>query len=560
MIAPGEARRQLGHLRDFGLYARAYWRLYDKQGVELAFRLNPAQARLEAVIREQQAAGEPVRLRVLKYRQAGISTWATARMQHHVQTHRGSTALSIADKMDLPAQWLRRARTWHEQTPEALRPTAGATNANELWFKALQSRYYIGSAEGTTPGMGATIQCIHCSECASWRDPDSVLADLLPALPPGPRTAVIQESTGRSVGDWWHQRYLEAKAGEGGYRAIFLPWWIQPEYRRDPGEVLEVTEDERALTAAGCDKAQLAWRRWMIATEFHGDEQVFANQFPSTEEEAFLAGGLSVFTPEQVRLARETVREPVWRGDLLPKPNPSEYALEGNESGGLVVWEQPDERYKYVVGADVQWGVKDTADFDAAYVECLDTGRVVAALHGHWDMGRYACLLAALGHHYNAAVLAPERNSQAASGVVAVLRGLAGNDWAYPNVWIRSGDLKLRDHRAEDYGWLTNEHTKAEIIAFAKEQTLAGGFDWADGSCVDEMAAYIRDEKGRLTAPEGAHDDRLMARMITANVAHRVRARVDLWKAAEPFVPQFNSMADRVRAQWGEDDEGFKEV
>ena len=62
---------------------------------------------------------------------------------------------------------------------------------------------------------------------------------------------------------------------------------------------------------------------------------------------------------------------------------------------------------------------------------------------------------------------------------------------------------------------------------------MLGQFDWCDVRAVDQMAAYIRDEKGKLTAPEGAHDDLLMARMITGVVAHRERSRTDLF--VDPF-------------------------
>ena len=370
---------------------------------------------------------------------------------------------------------------------------------------------------------------------------------------------------------------MEAKEGRSEYAALFLPWFIQPEYADNRatwhslGELTGreratieageryATADGRLVGFAGVTPGQIAWRRFQVRTEFHGDEDRFANQYPATEEEAFLAGGLNIFTPQQVSMARRTERPPVWVGDLLPSADPKDYTLNANPSGDLLVWEWPDVRHHYVVGADVQWGSKETADYDVAYVQCLESNRTVARLRGRYDMGRWATLLAALGTHYNGAVLAPERNSQAASGVVAVLRGLSGLGWSYPNVWIRSDDLKLRGHRPEDFGWLTNEHTKAELIAFAKEQTLAEGFDWADRMCVDEMAAYIRDDRGKLTAPEGAHDDCLMARMITAMVAHRVRATVDLYVDPTPAVYTFDGIQARMARVLGleRDDEGL---
>ena len=223
-------------LWNFRAYVLTWWKLYDKWGRHIDFNLTPAQKLIYSVAKCQQDNGKPIRVRILKYRQATVSTFCTAYMQHRAMTHSGHTALTIADKADLPAQWLRRCHRWYEQTPVEMRPHAGATNANELYFDCMQSRYYIGSAEGKTPGMGATIQSIHCSEIDSWINPDEVLSDLLPALPPGPDTCVFQESTGRAVAGWWYQRYYEARDDpKNEYESIFLPWFIQPEYQDEDG-------------------------------------------------------------------------------------------------------------------------------------------------------------------------------------------------------------------------------------------------------------------------------------------------------------------------------------
>jgi hypothetical protein len=532
-------------MRDFRRFAADWWKLFDKLGNELYFQLNPAQRLIEAEILRMQRAGRPVRLRVLKYRQAGVSSWATARMLHLALTHKGWVSLSIADKQDLPAQWLRRCQRWMEQLPGEP-PSVRARNALEIWLDKLHSRYYIGSAEGTTPGMGDTIRGLHCSEIASWRHPEPLLGDLLPALPPGPGTYLIQESTGRLRGDWWYQRYHAAKRGDEDYVALFLPWFIQPEYRDNPDEVLSHTDYEKGLLTLGCDDAQLAWRRRMLRDEFYGDEALFANQFPATEEEAFLAGGRNVFSTDEVSKARATIRPPVWRGDLLPSRNPSEFKLVGSGSSQLLIWdhdpqknEKPDPTRTYVIGADCQWGRRgEDPDFDAAYVECVETGKICAALYGRFDMGLWSKLLASVGFYYGNAVLAPERNSEAAKGVILPLLGQAGNNWKYPNIYVRDKRKRFGIRAPEDYGFLTDKHTKPDLVITTKERIDSiRGMDWADKRLVEELEAYIVDDTMTYTAPEGQHDDKLMARMITSYVSR------DVW----------NELAlRRPKADWGD--------
>lgn len=529
----------------FSRFAANAWQIHSKEGPLVPFILNPAQRVLEAVAQRQQRAKRPVRIRVLKYRQAGISVYSTTRFGlWPCITKEGTGALSIADKDKLVGQWIRRLRSLLYQLPA--RPSMGAESAEELWFNRLGSRYAIATAGGKTPGMGDTLRYVHCSEVASWDDPDGVLHDLIPAVPAIPDSAVIQESTGRSVGDWWYQRYHEAKRGAKGYEAIFIPWHIQPEYRADPAGITDLNPYEQRLTKIGVDRAQLAWRRWMLIEEFHGDTEAFANQYPADEDEAFLAGGVNVFKPHHIEPARETVRDPIWRGSILPEDNPAKFQLDTNDAGDLLIWEHPDNRYHYIIGADCMWGEKDKVDFDAGFVECLETGRLCAKLKGRFPLAYWGRLLAALGYYYNTAPLAPERNGKAADVLLPLLLGNIA-DWRYPHVWVRSDDVSLKGHRPQDYGWQTGDASKGALIAFAMSATLQGRFDWADATTVDQMAAYIKDENLKLTAPEGAFDDDLMGRMITGYVAHVQRPRTDLY--VEPVAPVYESrtLGQRLR-------------
>jgi len=530
--------------RDFESYVGSHWTIDTKQGKTVPFRLKPSQRLVQNLIDERRKKRKPIRLRILKYRQAGISSYCTALGQHLAQTRIAFGALSIADKLDLPAQWLRRGRKWLEQTPSYWRPQRGATNANELWFSDLRSRYYIGSATGHFPAMGHTLRYLHCSEIASWPmlgiDPDILLADMIPAIPPGPETWIPQESTGRVIGDWWYKAYYAAKKGEVDYDTIFLPWYIDPDYRLDASDIIDLTKAEQILVKMGVDREQLAWRRYMLTTEYHGDDALFANQFPATEEEAFLSAGRNVFTAEEVAKARDTIREPIWRGDIIPGGQPSEFRLAGSDGGPLLIWEHPEDGKHYAIGADVQWGKSETADYDACYVECVETGKICARWWGRVDMFAWSRILASLGHYYNTAALAPENNTEAGKGVMWPLLGLVG-DYRYPNLWVQFKKRPYGALRPVDYGWHTDAHTKPDMVISTHEAIFAHhGMDWADKDLVDEMASFITDKNAKMTAPKGQNDDRLMARMITGKVAESVRVEL----ASRPLEPFYGELTD----------------
>jgi len=565
-------------LESFPRYAQAFWKVSPKIGRPIPFRLNNPQRICWREMAKQRKAGRPVRQKWLKYRQGGISTFACAVMQHGAMTDVGCVSLSVADKQDLPRQWIRRALNWLEQTPESVRPVVSAASQLELYFAALGSRYYIGSAEGKTPGMGYTIRRFHASEVAMWLHPIDVLDDLMPAIPHDPDTWVIFESTGEMVGDYWHNAWWASRRGEDDYTALFLPWFVHEDYKEPADALGGLTAREKDLVAVagqwakdfpehaamigfdGLTDEQLMWRRMSLnGVPFLGDEDAWACKYPSTPEEAFLAGGRQLFTPDQVVEAMRTLREPVWRGNIVPGKNPLHFSLDENASGFMLVWEDPDPRYHYAIGADCQWGEREKSDFDVAYVECLETGKVCARARGHFPLPTWGRVLAAMGYHYNTAPLAPERNARAATALMPLLLGNVG-DWRYPNVWVRTDDVAMKGHRPQDYGWLTTDQSKGEIVQYAQSATLRGDFDWCDELAVQEMQSFVVRDDGTWGSPEGANDDCVMARMITGYVAHKLRGTTELHSEPQRIVYRMPTLRERVAAMiFADEDEGEDE-
>ena len=577
----------------FPVYAATLWRVRDKLRNPVAFILNPPQQLIWAYIVRQIEAGKPIRLRILKARQQGISMFCRLFILFWILLKNAHQAISIANRLDLPQQWVRQSKALVKQLQRQLSdaPRLSASNKAELWFEELDgSRYLIGSSEGETPGMGDTLNVIHCSEIASWKDPDGILTDLLQAVPPTMDTAIIQESTGRAMGDWWFQRYYEAKEPDCEFDCVFIPWYMSPEYDQDvvesrTGEDRHTWDDlgklnKRELgTLAYAERYQAAiahlykmpditpgqmmWRRKKVIDFFHGDEDLYANQYPACETEAFLSEGRNVFTEAQVRFARDTERDPVARYDLdlVSHWHPRNMTLQRNDdSGELVVFEKKNDNHHYVIGADCQWGATDRSDFDALFVQCLETDRVVARCKGRYDLAIWGKIIAGLGWYYNTACVAPERNAKAANSVMPLLLGKS-SEWRYPNIYVRSDKMGIKVSGPKGFGWYTDEHTKGELFSFAKTQTLAtdynettgrdeSRFDWCDSEAVEQMRAYIWDDMGKMTAPVGAHDDLLMARVITALVSHYHKPNVDLYIEKPKYEMRFPMTTPHERLRW----------
>ena len=237
----------LAGFRDFETHAGACWTVNARDKFKpIPFIFNPPQRIMEYEARKMRLAGKLIRIKVIKLRQGGISTYCTGRAQHFAGGGYGRHSISIADKLSLPRHWLDRAKVWHNQTPHILRPHISKSNASEMVFDKLGSLYQILSQLGQTPGMGDTIGFAHLSELSDWRDPTKITDDLYPCVPKdNPLTEIWLEGTGWMVGTWWHEQVMLSLEGGDDFKLVFLPWFIMPNYSKPPiGVEIDFTEAE----------------------------------------------------------------------------------------------------------------------------------------------------------------------------------------------------------------------------------------------------------------------------------------------------------------------------
>ncbi len=555
-VSPEEAEVMLDGFEDFAFYAQTYWRVATQSHGYQPFILRPAQVRVHEAYERQMAERGFVRMNVLKCRRAGVSTYVTKRAHHYGIIRPAVVAMSIAHNTELPNEWLMQCKGDRDRTAKLRRPEpAPAGNLNMLRYSN-GSRYIFASAQSGFPALGDTIHFLHISEIGRWdkppvsKDPQDILYPLKPSIPTGDDrkgTVIVRESTGVIKGDYWSRDWGAGKLPDDDFENLFLPWFLVPEYKQDAAEVLELSKYEQDLVKIGrqygveLSHAQLAWRRHELRQgPFYGNVELWGSEYPATEDESFRSPGISVYTGEQIAAARATVRDCVWAGEISPEDNPVAFRLLPGRAGSLKVWDhdpqkaRPNKRWHYAIGADNQWGQRDTADYDCAFVECAETGKVCAEIHGRWQLGTWARMLAALGHYYSGAdgpaLLAPERNSVGDKGGVAVIRALlgqAGNNWSYPNLYVSLKGARLGSLTVNDYGWDTNAQTKPELQLRSMDMFARPGwvFDWADALAVDQLASIIVHDNNTVGAPKGANDDRWMARLITAWMADELRAR-----------------------------------
>ncbi len=285
---------------------------------------------------------------------------------------------------------------------------------------------------------------------------------------------------------------------------MFIPWYVDPEYREEVPDNFERTPEEIELAEKyDLDDRQLMFRRRKIA---QNGIDLFRQEYPSEPEEAFLTTGRPVFNPEQLQKMLPEARDPQER-----------LALEGddwlnNPRGELTMYRRHDAGEQYVIGADVAMGVNG-GDFSVAQV--LDSKkRQVATWRGRVHPDYFAEILNSLGHFFNTAYIIVENNGH---GLLTCTR--LGKDMAYPNFFTEVTVDKLTDKETIKLGFSTTAKTKPLIIDELRATVREEQIEINDKVTIREMLTYIVTESGSMEAEAGCFDDCVMA-LALANHVH----------------------------------------
>ena len=558
-------------------YCENYLYIRDKKQRLVKLKFKPAQENLYRIIKEEHQAGRPVRLIVLKGRQEGISTATEAVMFQDSATRPMVNTLIVAHQDKATSALFRMNKLFYDCLPKALQPMRKNSNAKELVFEnptrnedekrrrpGLRSRISCVTAGGKGVGRSETFNNVHLSELAFWTgEVKETLLGIMQAVPDDPDTMVIIESTANGFNEF-KDLWDGAVAGTNGWRPVFLPWYMEPEYRK-PVESDAVWTDEelRLKETYHLDEEQLSWRRWCIKTNCGGDAQIFRQEYPATPDEAFIATGRCVFDKDALTLRREQVRK------LRPERGRFAYTYddrrtqgdkitdirwEPDERGEIRILHRPEAGVPYVLGGDT---AGDGSDCFAGQVLDNRTGAQAAVLQQQLDETEYTRQMYCLGMYYNTALMGIEINYSTYPQKEMQRLG-------YPKFYVRERVDTYTGAVMQTYGFETNSRTRPLMIDGLKAVAREAPELIGDYETLGEMLTFVYDERRRPQAEVGKHDDLVMALAIAHCIRpqQRYTAKLPAGKRVQwtrtMWEDYDNATAEQkiyLRRKWGEPEE-----
>lgn len=514
-------------------YCENYLYIRDKKQRLVKLKFKPAQENLYRIIKEEHQAGRPVRIIVLKGRQEGISTATEAVMFHDSATRPMVNTLIVAHRDDSTAALFEMNKLFFDCLPKQLQPMRKNSNAKELVFEnptrnedekrrrpGLRSRIRCITAGGKGAGRSLTQNNVHLSEFAFWPgDKLKTLLGIMQSVPDDVNTMVIIESTANGFNEF-KDLWDGAVAGTNGWRPVFLPWYMEPEYRKPVEPDVVWTDEERKLQEVyHLDEEQLSWRRWCIKTNCGGDEQLFRQEYPNTPDEAFLLSGDPYFNNDIIMARRLAAPKPL-RVGLFRHDEPEieggapknwRFAEGGKESSFIRIYEEPVPGRPYVIGGDT---AGEGSDCFTAHVLDNTDGHQVAELQHPLSEILYARQIFCLGHYYNDALIGVEVN-------FSTYPELKLEEWHYPKLYQRERFDTYKNKMVKSFGWVTSPKTRPIILAglhtvMEEAPELVISFQ-----TLGEMLTFVHGKDRRPEAAAGEHDDLVMA----AAIAHAIRGQ-----------------------------------
>jgi hypothetical protein len=403
---------------------------------------------------------------------------------------------------------------------------------------------------------------LHLTEVGSWKSTHEVNAEnlatsLIGGLVDAPYTLLVEESTAKGRGNFFHAEWERAKAKKSNLKPIFISWveqqdtvltWEEIKSDKDTFPNVKSLDDfveswndyEKWLWSMSATIEQIAWYR-KKARSYSSQTQMWQNH-PTTAEEAFESTGARVFSRERVAYAKSTCKEPIAIGSVVGKSHKGKEALIDIKfiphlSGNTKIWTYPGQagiekagkRYtnRYAAFAD-SGGKRDTADpsnlviLDRFWTLFGGVPMVAAEFSGHLDADMFAWQCIQICKWYENAYFAIEMNSYESKKygndeIDEPEYGLTVMDEIknyYSNLFYRVRPETVKEHWNGVLGFWTSSSTKQLIVNALDAALRDREYEERNVLACNEMDIFEYKQGGKMGNVEGKdnHDETIITR------------------------------------------------
>lgn len=482
----------------------------------------------------------------LKARQLGVSTLSLAVTLFWLMIHKGLQGALVADTDSNRDKFRIILDRFIASLPKKLKPKVVKHNRNNLVLGNGSVLDYLvaGTRRGSTGlGKSRAFNFVWATEVSAWGDAAGMSSLMSALAETHPDRLYLFESTANSF-NLFYDAWVSAQNDVESQKAIFIGWWAKEEYQVSEPALLErygdpeLTDQEREQIAEVHERygvtvtlPQLAWYRWKSQTRILEGGSM-AENFPWTEEEAFVSTGLPFFPGRIIRRYADLLHEapPPFKGYryfLGEKFDTTRLEPTGSfAEAELKVWEEPVPHGIYAIGCDPAYGRSEwkdrhvievwrcyadrmvqVAEFATAESESYQMGWVLAHLAGCYEN----CIVNLEISGPGIAVAQELRHlKELLDG--GLLPGVARSDLA--NVF---GAVRWYLYHRPDsmgagyvYHWKTNGDNKFVMMNQLRDSVSLGMVEPRSNALVGEMRTLVQDG-GTIQGSGRTKDDRVFA-------------------------------------------------
>jgi hypothetical protein len=339
---------------------------------------------------------------ILKCRQLGASTIFLALDLWWLFTHGGVDGTLVTQDEKTFVNFRTQLAEAYRRLPKSYKPYSPTHNRNEFVWRhrdGSMSRleYQIAGTrvgESVKLGRAKGNAFAHGTEVGFWGDQGAFQVLKNSLAEKHPSRLYVWESTANGFNGWEEQCRIAERAVS--QRFVFVSWWAHELYRwpKDHqlykvywGENGRMTQEETrlardvALLYGDCleylygtkelSSEQIAWFRW-YSEEKTADPDLAKSEMPWLAETAFVTTGKQYFANKDLTAARRRMTaEPkprYLRVEIQQRLTDTQIVEAPLKVSNLTIYEGPEEKAFYCLGADPIYGSSDWADANAISV------------------------------------------------------------------------------------------------------------------------------------------------------------------------------------------------